>query len=520
MAPPSPRRARLLLAIALSAMLASWIAFRLATGICLEDALITYRYAWNLARGDGLVFNPGERVLGTTTPLWAVILAGAGLVTGPERIPLAASVLLLACGLATGLLVARALGRLGIAPAVAALAAFLCLAHPDVVVAGTGGMETALVLFFMAASLHDLAARRHRRAAATCALLVLTRLDGLAWVAVVAVWIALRERPIPWRAAGTFVLVLAPWLAFSTLYYGSPVPNTIAAKQVVSYAFMDSPHGARDLAAHFAWFAGATGGRVRYEAAGLGWVPLGVLLAFLLAGAAAAWAEPRRRLLLVLPAYAILTGALYWAGRAPRMFDWYLVPPLWCCLVLVAVGAGAAVRRATPLAARIVLGLVLVILAGHLAAATRWTWIDQAKNQRAELALRKATAEWLRENTPPDATVATEAIGYLGWYSGRPILDLAGLTSPEIVRLRREHGTPGRAFRAAVRELAPDVIVLRSFEVDANRAWHGGPLFDSRDDASDFAAHYRERKRFAPGDAAFWGPAGSLTVFDATGARP
>jgi hypothetical protein len=504
-----------LLAIALLATLASWVAFRVATGICLEDALITYRYASNLARGDGLVFNPGERVLGTTAPLWAAILAGAGLVAGPERIPVASSVLLLACGLATGLLVARALGRLGIAPAVATLAVFLGLCHPDVVVAGTGGMETALVLLWMAMGLDALAARRFHCVALSCAFLVMTRLDGLAWAAVVAAWIALRERPIPWRAAGTFVLVLAPWLVFSTLYYGSPVPNTIAAKQVVSYGFMES-HGARDLVAHLAWFAGATGGVVRYEAAGLRWVPVGVLLAFLVAGAAAAWGEPRRRLLLVLIAYPILVGALYWVGRAPRMFDWYLVPPLWCCLVLAAVGAGAAVRRTTPLAARIVLGVALAVLAGHFAAATRWTWTDQAKNQRAEVGLRQSTAEWLRENTPPGATVATEAIGYLGWYSGRRILDLAGLTSPEVVRLRREHGTPARAFRAIVRDLAPDVIVLRSFEVDANRAWHGGPLFESRAEASEFSARYWERKRFAPPEAAFWGPAGSLTVFERT----
>jgi len=33
-----------------------------------EDSYITYSYAQSLAAGDGLVFNPGERVLGTTTP--------------------------------------------------------------------------------------------------------------------------------------------------------------------------------------------------------------------------------------------------------------------------------------------------------------------------------------------------------------------------------------------------------------------------------------------------------------------
>ena len=41
----------------------------------IDDAYITFRYARNLAEGLGLVYNPGEWVLGTTAPLWAVVLA-------------------------------------------------------------------------------------------------------------------------------------------------------------------------------------------------------------------------------------------------------------------------------------------------------------------------------------------------------------------------------------------------------------------------------------------------------------
>ena len=40
-----------------------------------EDFLITLRYAENLARGHGMVFNVGEPVLGTTTPLYTLFLA-------------------------------------------------------------------------------------------------------------------------------------------------------------------------------------------------------------------------------------------------------------------------------------------------------------------------------------------------------------------------------------------------------------------------------------------------------------
>ena len=37
----------------------------------IDDAFITFRYAQNLLSGQGLVFNPREQVLGTTTPLFA-----------------------------------------------------------------------------------------------------------------------------------------------------------------------------------------------------------------------------------------------------------------------------------------------------------------------------------------------------------------------------------------------------------------------------------------------------------------
>ncbi len=47
---------------------------------------------------------------------------------------------------------------------------------------------------------------------------------------------------------------------------------------------------------------------------------------------------------------------------------------------------------------------------------------------------------WLKENTPEDAVVAALDIGALGYASQRPVLDLMGLVSPEILKLGREMG--------------------------------------------------------------------------------
>ena len=36
----------------------------------IDNSFITFRYARNLLSGEGFVYNPGQRVMGTTTPLY------------------------------------------------------------------------------------------------------------------------------------------------------------------------------------------------------------------------------------------------------------------------------------------------------------------------------------------------------------------------------------------------------------------------------------------------------------------
>ena len=43
--------------------------------VLFDDAMISMRYAYNLAHGNGLVWNVGERVQGFTNPLWVLYMA-------------------------------------------------------------------------------------------------------------------------------------------------------------------------------------------------------------------------------------------------------------------------------------------------------------------------------------------------------------------------------------------------------------------------------------------------------------
>ena len=51
-----------------------------------DDAYVSLRYASNLVRGLGFVFNPGERVFGTTSPLNAFLLAAIAKFVGVNHL--------------------------------------------------------------------------------------------------------------------------------------------------------------------------------------------------------------------------------------------------------------------------------------------------------------------------------------------------------------------------------------------------------------------------------------------------
>ena len=86
------------------------------------------------------------------------------------------------------------------------------------------------------------------------------------------------------------------------------------------------------------------------------------------------------------------------------------------------------------------------------------------------------TGEWLRENTPPGATVAALDIGAIGFVGERRILDLAGLVSPEILALGRERGFAAMVESGVWLEtIRPDYVFDRTDGPPRwdGRAWHG-----------------------------------------------
>ncbi len=204
-----------------------------------EDAFINFRVVEHLLSGDGLVWNVGERVQVFTSPLWLLLTAaatwlGGGVIQATLLVSVALSLFFF------GILAKLCLQNrflflvLGV----------VCACAPSMRDYFTSGLETPLLmttLAIFAACVVRGALISLRRLCFVAALCVLVRHDTALLVAPFLVQRSLQDlaggvgrsrllalaRDVFWGSWPFWV-----WTAFSLAYFGSPVPNTAAAKMV------------------------------------------------------------------------------------------------------------------------------------------------------------------------------------------------------------------------------------------------------------------------------------------------
>jgi hypothetical protein len=447
---------RAVLAAAVLVGLAGLAAGILAAPISYDDAWITYRYAYNVAAGQGFVYNPGEHVFGTSAPGYALLL-GVLSRPNPEWVPTVSAVLcaisLAACGAAFA-----TFGAVRGSTLAGVVAGLVFVTNPLALEAFSGEMvpQAALALWAVTALAVDRPAL-----ATTCGVAAtLIRPDGLLVLLVVLGAQVGQARRVPWMRVGVAVAVLAVWFGGLWIWLGTPLPHTLAAKQAQRLSGLWRALGA-DMAY---WLRSLT----IWPSAYMPPRPQPGFSAFLGLAVAGLALLPWRRRWLLWAAWPVIAMVVYRQLRLP-FFHWYLVPPL----ALLALGAGLAAdgiasalgavadrftssepagrsRRSTLIAG--VVGVALLIATALPMARTAWR--QRAAYPSPVERAYVGVGEWLARETPPAATVGYLEVGFIGYYSRRHIVDPLGLVSPHAVE-----AIARRDFLETYRIRRPDVIL-------------------------------------------------------------
>lgn len=200
-----------------------------------DDAFITYRYSRNWAQGNGLVFNPGERVEGYTNLLYTLLM-GLPFAAGWDVLTFSLGFNTL-CTLATAVLFFSFV-RKQLTPALALVSGLLFALAPSLWLWTSSGLETPLVLLLQVAIWLSVERVQERSSPANLALLlapigllVLTRADGFVTAFIVASYFVLKRdfRKAALVGAVT-VFVHGDVIAWRLAYYHDVLPNTYYAK--------------------------------------------------------------------------------------------------------------------------------------------------------------------------------------------------------------------------------------------------------------------------------------------------
>jgi hypothetical protein len=450
---------------ALAALLpAAWM-----WGFTVDDALIAVRYASHVATGVGWRFNPHGPSTDGVTPLpWPIVLAPLAR-ADPLVVLVRAKLVGLVIWVATGAALGRAVGRaVGTAKthvwAGAAALATLALSVP-VAAHSVSGMETSLATAL--ATFAALLVARPRVAALLSGLAAALRPEMAPWACALALGATIAARRPARECLLGVGLALAPFVTCAIvreLAWGRPAPLALLAKP------SDVAHG------------------LAYAGAGcvVTLVPILVL-------APVALARNPPALAIVVAAVVHFVAVIVVGG------DWMpyarlLVPVVPSLAYAAALASSTARGSATAVrsVAAIALGVWLVARGG-----TSGRHVGDDRTALVHAAQRELAGA---------DRVAALDIGWVGASTEADVVDLAGLTDPEIAALPGGH-TSKRIGAMYLLARAPDVLLIyvpRGLPPDGLDGW--------RDAIASRAveAHFQEdeviARHFAP---TAWLPLGS-----------
>lgn len=456
------------------------LGFAFFTSHAWEDYYITLRSSRNLVEGNGLVFNPGERVHTFTSPLGVLVPAACTWIVGVGHEETALwlfRVFNTGCLVAAVWLIWRRIDSFGLAVISRLLLFGLILFDGKLIDFSINGMETAIMVLFtilLWSELESPAIPRWNVIAISVGGLMWTRPDAFILAGALLLPHAFFRRrtsdrfSFHWKPVLQGILlggvIYLPWFAWAWWYYGSPVPNTIVAKSIVT-----DPVHFRDLIMG-PWRVLTAESKIPYLYLPTywtfgGWPKFLSFFAYILTIVGVfGWIHPRNSAPGRRASLSIFLGMFYLNSIV--LSPWYQPP--WCTIESLAVALAFdrvySFTSARQLAwgnsaLRIASGIAIMFQVGVFASLA---WETRIQQRIIETNVRKDIGTWLQAHARPKDSIFMEPLGYIGYYSGLKTYDFPGLSAPEVVRALK---TDVRDFAGLIEKFRPTWLALRPFEV-------------------------------------------------------
>ncbi len=378
----------------------------------LDDTFIFYKYAKNIADGNGYVFNLGEKVNATTSPLYTLILAFLYWLLNPflnvdfviigNLISIISIIIIL-------LLIKKLLND----DLKFSLFAMIFCAMP--LIKFGFGMETFLNLALIVFSTYLYANNKLTLASIFTGLAVLARLDSALFAVIIILHYMITNRRFPpILTIITFLSVIIPWFIFSKIYFNSYLPTTVGAKlsQAQLGIFGDG----------FVFFTYS--GRIIPG----GYLSIIILIAitlvstiYLIRKKISIFSSKGISILMIWSVALLITYGFI--IKAPP-YSWYYTPYAIPISILLTVSLSSALKR---IKTKILFITIFFIIACVLPIKN----MLQGYNPKYFNFTR--TAEWLNKNAVKGSLLAVDDIGILGfYYSKGKLVDAHGLINPEV----------------------------------------------------------------------------------------
>ncbi len=411
-----------------------------------DDAYISFRYARNLYKGEGLTFNPGQRVEGYTNFLWTVLMVVPFALRFPPII-WARLLSIFSALLLMWLLYRRSQSSIPLCRLSGPLL-FACSGSAAIwVMAGLETVFFSLLIFWaMIRSVEKEQSFKHIMFTGLLALgAALTRPEALMFVFLFGVFqLTLCKRDNFWAVLTEFVLfflLYGIYFFWRYNYYGYFLPNTFYAK---------TGGGGSQIEQGLAY--------LKSFAFGPGLIPLILMFCSMMKKG-----RSRRNSLMILSVMLFLVYVAFIGG------DWmplwrFMVPVLPIIFYLVSDGLEALHNRIKSKNAGSVIIALLLLLAvtGQMPSSLKWIRQNPVFTGEPKVDVLKELGLHLKKNAPPNAVIAVVPAGKIPFYSELWTIDMRGLLDTHIAHEKIQRtGLAGHEKRDPdyIMSLHPDYIV-------------------------------------------------------------